>query len=803
MDVNTPEQQNENTFINQEQQASKPVVTTMSKQSKSGGKPWKSPYALVFVVIFAAIGGYAIINSFAATASLTKVWQTSTDWSSGTLSSTAIVNNSVALASVVSTVTSTSNPTTTTAPTTTTITVPTPTAAPAVTSTTSTTNLALNKPVVASSSYYSGSWRHRTNLPATNAVDGNLSTRWGSRYSDPQWIYVDLGSTQKIGRVKLNWDTAYAKAYQIQVSNDAQTWTTIYNTSSGTGGVNDLTGLDGSGRYVRMNGTVRGTQWGYSLWEMSVYGIADTPAPTGYTVTVDKPVANQTVSGKTTFSGTQSGLKNVEVWYNGANVGTATINGNTWTATVDTTQHTNGAQTYTVYGWDVPAGQQAGNTVTQAVDVTVSNTAPTTTTTTTYANSGTISLEYDAGSSVTWTTLTPKATLPAGTAISYQARSSSDHNTWSAWNSDLTQLAKGRYIQVSANLSTTNTAVTPVLNMLTLGYNSEIASPTVTLTATPTSIAAGQNATLTWNSTNATSCTASGAWSGTKGVSGSTTSTALTANSSFSLACTGAGGTASASAAVTVAPASTSGGSSSSSGGCTNGGVLAPCKGGTTTGEAGWGAPAFDDEFNGSTLDLTKWSNTWYGDGTRGGCCQNNVSSTLASNVSVSGGIVTLTLSASDVGASINTDPGDRANPGFQFGTGTYIEGRVYFQGDGSSSIDNWPAFWTSGTPWPSHGEIDIAEGYDGTLTTNYWYNSGAGPTASNGPFNPGSWSDGYHIYAVDRENGQNYVYWDGKLIRSYQSHDDGGNEFIILNVGSRGGSGTQLKADYVRAWKK
>jgi len=48
-------------------------------------------------------------------------------------------------------------------------------------------------------------------------------------------------------------------------------WTTIFSTTIGDGGIDDLTGLVGSGRYVRLNGTVRATQYGYSLWEFEVY----------------------------------------------------------------------------------------------------------------------------------------------------------------------------------------------------------------------------------------------------------------------------------------------------------------------------------------------------------------------------------------------------------------------------------------------------------------------------------------------------------------------------------------------------
>jgi hypothetical protein len=82
-------------------------------------------------------------------------------------------------------------------------------------------------------------------------------------------------------------------------------------------------------------------------------------------------------------------------------------------------------------------------------------------------------------------------------------------------------------------------------------------TPTVTISATPVSIASGQSSTLNWSSTNVTSCTASGAWSGTKQLSGTQSTGALNASSLYTLSCTGAGGSATQTAAVTV---NTSGG---------------------------------------------------------------------------------------------------------------------------------------------------------------------------------------------------------------------------------------------------
>jgi hypothetical protein len=112
-----------------------------------------------------------------------------------------------------------------------------------------------------------------SSFPAAGAIDNNLGTRWSSAFSDPQWIYVDLGSVKPIGKVVLSWETAAAKAYMLQTSPDAVNWTTIFGESNGQGGTETLN-VFGSGRYVRMYGTQRTTGYGYSLWEFQVFAPA-------------------------------------------------------------------------------------------------------------------------------------------------------------------------------------------------------------------------------------------------------------------------------------------------------------------------------------------------------------------------------------------------------------------------------------------------------------------------------------------------------------------------------------------------
>ncbi|WP_410572207.1 discoidin domain-containing protein [Amycolatopsis sp. cmx-4-61] len=131
------------------------------------------------------------------------------------------------------------------------------------------TLLSQGKPATASSA-------ESSSYPAGAAFDGNLtSTRWASKEgSDTEWLRVDLGAAASITHVKLTWEAAFGKAYSIQTSADGSTWTTVYRTTTGDGGTDDLTGLSGTGRYVRMNGVTRGTSYGYSLYELQVYGTA-------------------------------------------------------------------------------------------------------------------------------------------------------------------------------------------------------------------------------------------------------------------------------------------------------------------------------------------------------------------------------------------------------------------------------------------------------------------------------------------------------------------------------------------------
>jgi len=127
------------------------------------------------------------------------------------------------------------------------------------------TNLATGRTASASSTQF------LTNLTPARAIDANDSTRWGSSFSDNQWLKVDLGSAQTVGRVALHWEAAYGRSYRIEVSTDNTTWSTAFATTTGDGGTDIIAFPQRTARYVRMFGLTRATSYGFSLYEMEVY----------------------------------------------------------------------------------------------------------------------------------------------------------------------------------------------------------------------------------------------------------------------------------------------------------------------------------------------------------------------------------------------------------------------------------------------------------------------------------------------------------------------------------------------------
>lgn len=159
-------------------------------------------------------------------------------------------------------------------------------------------NLALGKTCTVSSEENAGTVK-------AGATDGDMTTRWGSNHNDNEYIIVDLGEEANLYKLKLYWETAYATEYEVALSNDGTDFTTVKTVSSDGG--EDIVPLDDqSGRYIKITGTKRATDYGISLYEIEAYG--QTASMTaddllGVKITADADVLKQGQPSQLTVKG--------------------------------------------------------------------------------------------------------------------------------------------------------------------------------------------------------------------------------------------------------------------------------------------------------------------------------------------------------------------------------------------------------------------------------------------------------------------------------------------------------------------
>ena len=115
---------------------------------------------------------------------------------------------------------------------------------------------------------------------AANAVDGNMKTRWSSPFSDPQALTLEMDKEINVAGVIIYWESAFGKSYDIQLSKDGKKWNTAFSTEDGNGGSDIIYFKPQSARYVRIFGRVRGTSWGYSIYEVKIVKKEDLPVLT-------------------------------------------------------------------------------------------------------------------------------------------------------------------------------------------------------------------------------------------------------------------------------------------------------------------------------------------------------------------------------------------------------------------------------------------------------------------------------------------------------------------------------------------
>ncbi|NBJ71435.1 MULTISPECIES: discoidin domain-containing protein [Clostridia] len=137
-------------------------------------------------------------------------------------------------------------------------------------------NIAYQQKVTASSEYDSSQ-------AASFITDGNFGTRWGSKYNydteeekNNQWVMIELDEIYDISTVKIFWEKARANKYDIQVSEDGKNFKTVYSYNDKTRSQIDAINLqDVKAKYVKIVMSERASKYGYSIFEVEIYGNPD------------------------------------------------------------------------------------------------------------------------------------------------------------------------------------------------------------------------------------------------------------------------------------------------------------------------------------------------------------------------------------------------------------------------------------------------------------------------------------------------------------------------------------------------
>ncbi len=104
-----------------------------------------------------------------------------------------------------------------------------------------------------------------------HAIDGDMDTRWGSDYSDNQWIKITLDTIHSVDKVTIHWEAASAKRYKILASKNNINWDTVYYESSGDGETDIILFEPTEAKYIQLLAIEGNTEWGFSIWELEIY----------------------------------------------------------------------------------------------------------------------------------------------------------------------------------------------------------------------------------------------------------------------------------------------------------------------------------------------------------------------------------------------------------------------------------------------------------------------------------------------------------------------------------------------------
>jgi len=212
----------------------------------------------------------------------------------------------------------------------------------------------------------------------------------------------------------------------------------------------------------------------------------------------------------------------------------------------------------------------------------------------------------------------------------------------------------------------------------------------------------------------------------------------------------------------------------------------------------------FDDEFNGTSLDTSKWSTGWYGSGITAPVNAEELQCYDPNQVSVAGGELDLNLVAKteSCGGQTRSYASGLVSTSGKFSyTYGYLEARVWLPG--GSAVTDWPAVWTDGQSWPTDGELDAVEGLGGQACWHFH-----DPLGAFGGCSQTTMTGGWHTFGADWEPGSVTYYYDGLAVGTVTQGITGAPMYVILDLAADNANGGALQApatmrvDYVRIWQ-
>jgi beta-glucanase (GH16 family) len=233
-------------------------------------------------------------------------------------------------------------------------------------------------------------------------------------------------------------------------------------------------------------------------------------------------------------------------------------------------------------------------------------------------------------------------------------------------------------------------------------------------------------------------------------------------------------------------------------------------------GDPGTWHSIFDDEFNGSALDTTKWSTGWLGSGITGPINPfDELSCYDPANVTESGGELDIAITATQELCSSGDGAIDEpyttglvsTNGHFDYSFG-FFEARVWLPATATGTIADWPAIWAEGQTWPQDGEDDLVEGLGGQACWHFHYGTSTSDVNGLGGCAPASYAGGWHTFGSDWEPGSVTYYYDGKVVGQITTGITSAPMFLILDLAvdhTYGGpiaTPAAMRVDYVRVWQ-